>query len=244
MPLLKLDDAELHYEVFGTGPPFLFMSQTATAGGVWKPYQVPEFARDHRVIIYDQRGTGRSPARTADFSTRRLAADAAALLLHLNADGAIVCGHSNGGRVAQALTLDHPGTVKRLILASAGGTHRTRGIPINMCVALAEKGYQRYVREHSIDVGFTKAYVDANPAKVEEFIALLMAELPPLEVFLGHVVGRQEYHATPRLKEINVPTLVMVGEDEDHGSSHGTTHLEFARSLAASIPGAQLSIIP
>ena len=47
-----------------------------------------------------------------------------------------------------------------------------------------------------------------------------------------------------RLKDIQVPTLVMVGEDEDHGSSHGITHLAFAKSLAASIPGAQLSVIP
>src|SRR5689334_3140800 len=76
MPTLRLDDAELHYEVFGDGPPFLFMSQTATSGGYWKAFQVPEFARDHRVIVYDQRGTGRSPTRAADFSTQRLAQDA------------------------------------------------------------------------------------------------------------------------------------------------------------------------
>src|SRR4051812_18473767 len=123
MPTLSLPDVELHYEVQGEGPPFLFMSQTATDGGYWKPYQLPEFARDHRVIVYDQRGTGRSPTRAGDFSTRRLAEDAAALLAHLGAGRAIVCGHSNGGRVAQLLTLDHPDKVGRLILASSGGSH-------------------------------------------------------------------------------------------------------------------------
>ena len=108
MLTLSLPDVDLHYDVHGDGPPFLFMSQTATSGGYWKPFQVPEFSRDHRVIIYDQRGTGRSPTRSADFSTKRLAEDAAALLEHLGVRRAIVCGHSNGGRVAQALTLDHP----------------------------------------------------------------------------------------------------------------------------------------
>jgi pimeloyl-ACP methyl ester carboxylesterase len=134
--------------------------------------------------------------------------------------------------------------VSRLILASSGGTHHTKGIPIRMCMELVEKGYARYVREHSIEVGFTKAFVAAHPAEVEACMTVLLEELPPLEVFLGHVVGRQEYDATPRLKDIQVPTLVMVGEDEDHGSSHGITHLAFAKSLAASIPGAQLSVIP
>ena len=244
MPSLRLNDTELHYEVYGDGPPFLFMSQTATAGAIWKPFQVPEFSRDHRVIIYDQRGTGRSATRSTDFSTRRLAEDAAALLTYLGAAGAIVCGHSNGGRVAQLLTLDHPDKVKRLILASSGGAHRTRGIPIKMCVELVEKGYERYVRDHSIEVGFTKEFVKAHPGKVEEFMAVLLADLPPLEVFLGHVVGRQEYDATPRLNEIRAPTLVMVGEDEDHGSSHGITHKEFAESLARAIAGAELAVIP
>ena len=243
MPSLRLDDTEIHYEVHGEGPPFLFMSQTATHGAIWKPFQVPEFSRDHRVIIYDQRGTGRSPARSTDFSTARLAQDAAALLDHLDAEGAIVCGHSNGGRVAQLLTLDHPHMVKALILASAGGTHRSKGIPIKMCVELTEKGYERYVREHSVEVGFTKEFIAAHPDQVASIIDLLVSDLTPLENFLGHVIGRQEYDATPRLKEIRVPTLVLVGEDEDHGSSHGITHKQFAGELAAAIPGAEFVVI-
>jgi aminoacrylate hydrolase len=244
MPFLRLnDDTNLHYEVHGEGPPFLFLAQTATHGAVWKPFQVPDLARDHQVIIYDQRGTGRSATPSLDFSTARLAADAAALLDHLNAAGAILCGHSNGGRVAQLLTLDHPHKVKALILASAGGAHASKGIPIKMCVELAEKGYERYVREHSTDVGFTKEFIRAHPDQVNSIVDLLVSDLTPLEIFLRHVIGRQEYDATPRLKEIRAPVLVMVGEDEDHGSSHGTTHKQFAEQLAAAIPGAELVVI-
>ncbi len=51
MPFLKLKDLDLYYEVHGEGPPFLFISETACHGEVWKAYQVPEFSRDHRVII-------------------------------------------------------------------------------------------------------------------------------------------------------------------------------------------------
>ncbi|MEA2905759.1 MAG: hypothetical protein QOI12_3146 [Alphaproteobacteria bacterium] len=244
MASLHLDDAEIYFEVHGAGPPFLFLSQTATDGGYWKPYQVPEFSRDHRVIVYDQRGTGRSPTRARDFSTRRLAEDASALLRHLGAAGAVVCGHSNGGRVAQCLTLDHPEQVKTLILASAGGTHHSAGVPVKMCIELVEKGYERYMREHSTEVGFTQAFIKQHPEKVAAAVKVLTADLPPLEVFLGHVVGRQGYDATPRLKDIRVPTLVLVGDHEDHGSSHGTTHKAFAESLARAIAGARLAVIP
>ena len=113
-----------------------------------------------------------------------------------------------------------------------------------MCVELVEKGYERYMREHSIEVGFTHDFVNTHHDEIDMFMSALLDDLPPLPVFLGHVVGRQGYDATPRLNEIGVPTLVMVGEDEDHGSSHGTTHKEFAESLARSISGAELAVIP
>jgi pimeloyl-ACP methyl ester carboxylesterase len=243
VPILKLDDADLTYETHGEGRPFLFCSATATGGAVWRLCQVGEFARDHRVIIYDQRGVGRSGARSNDFSTRRLAADAAALLDHLAARDAIVCGHSNGGRIAQLLALDYPGRVGKLILASSGGTHHSQGIPLAMCLELVEKGYARMLREHAIEAGFTKAYVATHPAEIERFLKVRLADPPPLEIFLRHVIGRQEFDSGDRVKHIAVPTLVMVGDDEGHGRPGARTHLDFAKSLAADIPGARLVVL-
>jgi pimeloyl-ACP methyl ester carboxylesterase len=78
---------------------------------------------------------------------------------------------------------------------------------------------------------------------VNTIVDMLVSDITPLEIFLGHVVGRQEYDASARLKDIRVPTLVMVGEDEDHGSSHGTTHKQFAEQFAAAIPGAEFVVI-
>jgi pimeloyl-ACP methyl ester carboxylesterase len=244
MPLLHVDGADLHYETFGEGRPFLFISRTAGNGEAWKIHQVQEFSRDHRVIIYDQRGTGKSSAGGPDFTTRRLAADAGALLQHLSVRGAVVLGHSNGGRVAQVLALDYPQLVSKLILASSGGPQRSSGIPIKMCVDLVEKGYERYVREHSVDVGFTKAFAKAHPETVDHVLKVLLANRPPLPIFLGHVVGRQEYDATSRLADFQIPTLVMVGDDEDHGAQNGVTHTQSAKWLAAEIPGAKFVVIP
>ena len=244
MPSLHVDGANLHYETHGAGKPFLFIARTAGHGEAWKLHQVAEFSRDHRVIIYDQRGTGKSSAGGSDFTIRRLTADAVALMQHLDARDAVVLGHSNGGRVAQMLALDHPALVSKLILASSGGAHSGKGIPVSMCVELVEKGYARYVREHSLDVGFTKEFATANPQAVDHILDVMLANPPPLAVFLGHVVGRCEFDATPRLKDIRVPTLVMIGDDEDHGAMHGTTHRQFAERLAAAIHGARLAVIP
>jgi pimeloyl-ACP methyl ester carboxylesterase len=71
-----------------------------------------------------------------------------------------------------------------------------------------------------------------------------MAELPTLGVYLRHVIGRAESDTGARLKEIRAPTLVMVGDDEDHGSATGETHRYFAEKLARDIPGAKFVVLP
>jgi len=244
MPVLKLQDADIHYKVFGEGPAFLFLAATAWRGAMWELHQVPEFSRDHRVIVFDQRGTGGSTTCSRDFSTRRLAEDAVALLDHLGVKRAIVCGHSNGGRVAQLIALDFPDRLEKLILASAGGTHSRKGIPIKMCLELVEMGYEGHIRRGAINTGCTKAFYAAHPDQVEAFLKVRMAELPSLEIYLRHVIGRAESDTSSRAKEIRAPTLVMVGEDEDHGSVPGDTHLHFAKRLAREIPNVKFVVLP
>ena len=56
MPYLRLEDTEIYYEVHGDGPPFLFCSVTGLDHQAWKFHQVPEFSRDHKVIVFDYRG--------------------------------------------------------------------------------------------------------------------------------------------------------------------------------------------
>jgi 3-oxoadipate enol-lactonase len=244
MPFLHLDDADIYYETCGEGVPFLFISGTATHGEAWKRHQVPEFSRDHRVIIFDQRATGKSKVRSARLSTKLIADDAAALLDHLGARNAIVLGHSMGGRVAQLLALDHPGKVGKLILASTGASFPGRGIPLKMCIELVEKGYERYLREHALEVGFTPEFVAANRAIVDEFLAVRLADPPPLEAFLRLVVARQETDTSARLKDIRVPTLVTVGDAEGHPDASGISHVSSSEVLARGIPGARFVVIP
>ena len=244
MPVLNLDDADINYEVHGSGPAMLFCSATATHGDVWKFYQVPEFSRDHAVITYDQRGTGKSPLRSKECSNARLVADAAALLDHLRAGPAIVCGHFNGGRVAQGLAVARPDCVTKLVLLSSGGASKSRGIPIGMVVDLVRMGYEPWVRAQAISNGFSKAWIAANPQELERYLAVRLASPPSLENYLRHVVGRQAFDLGPRVRDIRAPTLVMVGDDEDHGAQGDTTHLGYARILAKEIPGARLVTLP
>jgi 3-oxoadipate enol-lactonase len=240
MPHLKLPDTEVYYEVHGDGPPFLFCSVTGLDHQAWKFHQVPEFSRDHKVIVFDYRGTGKSSKTIQKYSIKMFADDAAALLDHLNVEQAIVCGHSMGGVVAQLLALDYPRKVKKLILASSGSAHPgAQGIPLAMCRDMVRQSFEGYIREHTIETGWTKEFVAAHPELIEKFLQVRMSGIAPLENYLHFVLARQAHDHTARLKEIRVPTLVLVGDDENHGAAD-RTHWAAAHDLAREIPNARL----
>jgi 3-oxoadipate enol-lactonase len=245
VPYVKTKDGvDICYEAFGEGTPFLFLSETACDGAVWKIYQVPEFARDHCVIIFDYRGTGLSGKPSAKYNTDMFADDAAAVMDHLGLEGAVVCGHSMGGRVAQLLALDHPRKVSKLILASSGAAHPGEtGIPLRIAKEMVEMGYEKYVREHTIVVGWTETYAKQHMDLIEKYLKVRMANLCPVEFYFRHVLARQAHDTSGRLKGINVPTLIFVGDD-DHFVVSDMSHRAGADVLAKGIPNSKLVVLP
>jgi pimeloyl-ACP methyl ester carboxylesterase len=244
MPHLKVQDTEIYYEVHGDGPPFLFCSVTGLDHQAWKFHQVREFSRDHKVIVFDYRGTGKSSKTVQKYTIEMFTGDAAAILDHVGAEQAIVCGHSMGGVVAQLLALDYPQKVKKLVLASSGSSHPgAKGIPLAMCRDMVRMGFEGYIRQHTIETGWTKEFVTAHPDLIETFLQVRMSGIAPLENYLHFVLARQEHDHTDRLQEIRVPTLVLVGDDEKHGATD-KTHWHAAHELARAIPDAKLVVLP
>ncbi|MFJ9347836.1 alpha/beta fold hydrolase [Streptomyces sp. NPDC101237] len=101
---VSADGAHLHVEVHGPedAPPVVLAHGWTCSTAFWAA-QIRELAADHRVIAYDQRGHGRSPASPA-CTTRALADDLEAVLAHTLAPGerAVIAGHSMGGMSVMA----------------------------------------------------------------------------------------------------------------------------------------------
>lgn len=106
---VSADGARIHVEVHGPeGAPAVLLSHGWTCSTAFWAAQIRELARDHRVIAYDQRGQGRSPAPVdaAGYSARALADDLEAVLAATLAPGeqAVLVGHSMGGMTLMAAT--------------------------------------------------------------------------------------------------------------------------------------------
>jgi pimeloyl-ACP methyl ester carboxylesterase len=240
MPFLDRPDARIFYESLGRGPPLLLMAATAFPGSLWAHFDLDDLARDFQVIFFDQRGTGRSTISSADVSTPALAADALALLDHLGLPKAHVFGHSNGGRVAQYMAIHNGDRLMSLMLASTGGSHKTRGVSVDMCVKLVNQGYLEYSRTHAIRTGCRSD--DAGEQKrADAFLEDFLATLAPLETFLRFVVARQETDTTAGIADCKIPTLIMVGENE--GRIPGDSHMAFAQELKGVIANSDLVVI-
>lgn len=243
MPLLPVDDTEIFYEVHGEGDPFLFLSETHCDGEVWKIHQVAEFSKDYQVITMDYRGTGQSGKPSVPYTTDLFAEDAIAILEHLKAPPAIVCGHSMGGRIAQLLAAKYPEKIKKLILASTGAAYpTTKGIPLKIATEMVEWGYEKYVRDHSILVGFTPEFAQQHPDRVENYLKVRMANMGPIEFYFRHLMARQGHDSTKILKDIKAPTLILVGAD-DRNVTSDISHRTSSEVLENGIPGAKLVVL-
>jgi pimeloyl-ACP methyl ester carboxylesterase len=114
----------------GQGAPLVMLTGTGSTMAEWDPALLRLLARDHRLVLFDYPGVGRSgPWHGRGFDS--LADATAALMDTIQLPKADVLGWSMGGFVAQRLTIDHPAGVSHLILAGTnpGGSRTVLGTP-------------------------------------------------------------------------------------------------------------------
>ena len=114
--MVPVGDIDIAYKVFGKGDPlFLIMGYSGTMD-LWAKDVLKELASQYKVIIFDNRGMGKTTASDKEFTIELFADDTRGLLDALGIERAHVLGWSLGTYIAQELTLRHPDRVEKLIL--------------------------------------------------------------------------------------------------------------------------------
>lgn len=232
MPTLAANGIETYYEIHGSGRPVLLVAGLGGAGTYWRE-QVEPFARAHTVILYDQRGSGRSshiPVASID----ELAGDALSLLDALKIERVHYVGHSTGGAIGQVLALDRPERLQSLVLYAT--VHRSDPFRRRMWslrkAVLAEMGAKAYAQMTSL-VLYPPAWVAGNDARLieEESVAERMLSKPA--VMASRIDAILAHDRAADLDKIRTPTLVLCAHDDL------MTPVYFSEDIAVRIPGAE-----
>jgi len=215
MPLQTANEAELHYELRGDGPPLLLMMGASGYGGVFGRF-AELLADEFTVVTYDRRGNGKSP-KPADWTTtspEEQADDAAALLAALGLSPAAVFGTSAGANFALCLLIRHPETVRGAVL------HETALVTLYDDPG-ARGAVSALVRE-AMGTGGTPAalealwrYVAGDPNWERLQPALRARMQSSAETFFGVELGSYEGFLPDdkTLAAIAVPVMVLVSEE-------------------------------
>ena len=228
----------LAFEVAGSGEPLVLVHAGVADRRMWEP-QWPAFVASHRTVRYDLRGYGESLPPTGPWSHH---ADLLELLGELGIDRAHLVGASVGAGIAVEAALAQPQAVASLILAAPGGalyggaTEDLRAVWHDEVAAL-----DRGDLDAAVEVNL-RAWVDGpdrapnvvDPA-IRAFVGTMQRdafELPEWDPD-GAPESELEPPAHARLREIDCPTLVLVGEADQVAT------LDAAHRLASEVSHAQ-----
>jgi pimeloyl-ACP methyl ester carboxylesterase len=241
MSIAKVGDINLYYEVHGKGEPLVLIMGLGVSNIGWFLIR-DKLASEYRVIVFDNRGTGRSDKPEMPYTTKMMAADVAGLLDVLGIGAANVFGHSMGGMIAQEFALNYPDRLNNLIL---GGTHcgppkRIPPTPELMAFAsdpeLAKMSAADKARA-TIPWAWNKEYVEKNPAAIERYIALASEYPTPSHAWVSQTNVIMSHDTYDRLPDIKSQTLVIAG------SQDRMIPYENSKLLASRIPNAEVAII-
>lgn len=223
------------YITFGEGTRELVMIPGISDGfrtveGIALPVAVwaREYAKDFHVTVFSRRQD-----LPEGFTVREMAEDVACEMDALGIARACVLGVSQGGMIAEELTLNHPEKVEKLTLAiTLGRQNETVRTAVGHWIELAEAGDYRGIMLDMADLSYTKAHRLKYRTAYE-----LYTRIPPKESFSRFLTEARAclaHDAWDRLPQIACPTLVLGATDDRIVSGAAS------RELASRIPGALL----
>jgi len=238
MPFVNSNGAQIHWEAQGSGTPVLLMMGHLYSSKMWYPL-IPELAKRHRVITFDNRGTGLSDT-TGGVTMEQLAADALAVLDAAGEQAAHVYGVSMGGGTAYEFAMAYP---ERTLSATLGCTVLKTGD--------AERGKARVPWVYYVPRPLLRlllrltakpaAYGSAAPAAaVAHDRAVLARDRWTVKGVREQNLAINGYTTTRERAQarMTMPVLVL------HGDEDQLVPVEHGRELHAVLPHSELVVFP
>lgn len=232
----------LYYEVRGrSGAPTLLLIRGLARHLLHWGRLTELLEDDFRLLLFDNRGMGRSDVPRPPYTTRRMADDAVEVLQAAGFEQAHVFGMSLGGMIAQEVALRHPTRVERLVLGCTRAGPGT-GPRIAPRVVLQMLSAGRLSPDEAIastaHMALGERFIAEHPQVIEGWRALAREYPPARQGFLGQLLAGALHDTRRRLSRVVHPTLVVTGDADS------LIHADHSRYLAKHIRNARLEVLP
>jgi 3-oxoadipate enol-lactonase len=198
----------------------------------------PEHAR--RVLLLDNRGTGRSDKPRPPYRMAEMADDVVAAMDAAGMRRAVVVGISMGGMIAQHVALRHPNRVDGLVLLATtpGLPHgRLPGVRALASLLTLSLGKPRGGGKLLAKILLAKEHIPNARTLMREWPAAMREETMPMRAFFGQVAAILLHSTGFRLGSLDLP-VVVVGAEQDV-----LVPPVCSKKLAELIPGAELELL-
>lgn len=217
---ITFNDRHIYFDLLGAseGPVVCLAHALSADMGIWAEQVPPLLTAGWRVLRVDMRGHGgSSPGTSNEYTMTDLAQDVVVVLDHLGLPAVHFVGLSIGGMIGQTLALDHGRRLQSLMLCDTAPTTIPGGKPLwdERFAAIRAAGSVEPIADATMDRWLSPAFRAANPrrwAQIRSTVATTSVD--------GYVGGGKailHFDVRPQLASIDVPTLVIWG-DEDPGT--------------------------
>jgi pimeloyl-ACP methyl ester carboxylesterase len=236
VPKVKVDDIQVYYEVKGKGYPLLMITGLGGNLDLWDPRLVEGLAKNFKLVMFDNRGTGRTDMSDKVYTMKLLADDTMGLMNALEISKAHVLGLSMGGMIAQELVLNYPEKVSKMVLCSTRGGG-LRSVQSSQKVPETPVDPSRMSPEEyrkALTTVCTEDFIKENPDLVELMAQKRLMHPTSKEAYMRQLNAIRKFDTSERFHQIKTPTLIL------HGRKDVLIHPENAAILAEAIPNAKL----
>ncbi len=239
LPTIRVNNCDLYYETRGNdrNPPIVLLHAFPLDHNVWNP-QAKDLAKNYWIITPALRGHGQSEATSGTYSMDLLARDVKALLEKLRIKNLVLGGLSIGGYVAFAYRRLFPDDIQALILVDTkadADTPQAKTGRKELADLVLTKGVASFA-DRMLPRLFSKQNLETNATIVKE-ARKTIETMNPSGIVGGLQSMAERPDSTPLLDQIRVPTLIIVGENDQ------TTTVDDAKKMTR-IAASKLVIVP
>ncbi|HXY03752.1 MAG TPA: alpha/beta fold hydrolase [Terriglobales bacterium] len=238
MKQLTSGDAEIAYEIAGSGSPIVLLHPFPANHELWHP-SVNALKSRYRLILPDLRGHGDSGIGEGPATMAKHASDLARILDAEQISRVIFVGVSIGGYILFEFWRKYRARVAGLALCNtkaAGETADSRAVRLQAAADVLERGTEAFF-EGMVAKVLGETTRITRPDLIDGVLGM-MRKMSPEDVALVQRGMAERRDSVEILKTINIPTLILTGSEDQ------LTGVSEAEVMRRNIPGSEMIVVP